>query len=75
MPIACDAMPIRPPSSAIIASAKPLPTWPSTASSPTATRSNTSCAVDEPCRPSLSSSRATLIPGAWPGTTNAVMPL
>ncbi len=59
MPTASDPMPIRPPSSAIIASAKPRPGAPSTASSPTSTPSNTSCAVDEPCRPSLSSSRPT----------------
>jgi hypothetical protein len=67
-------MPMRPPSSAIIATRKPLPSSPSSASSPSSTSLKSSGVVVLPCCPILCSGLPRTSPGASPGTRNAEMP-
>ena len=67
-------MPIRPPSSAIIATRKPRPSSPSSASSPSSMSLNSSGVVVLPCCPSLCSGLPRTSPGASPFTKKAVMP-
>src|SRR5438094_602256 len=74
MPTDCAAMPMRPPSSPLMAIPKPSPTSPRTASPGIVAPSMTIALVSEARRPSLRSGLPTETPGASSGTTNAVMP-
>ena len=59
IPTACAAIPMRPPSSVAIATAKPLCSSWSSRSGPTRAPSSTRSAVEDELRPSFSSSRVT----------------
>ena len=68
MPMACALMPMRPPSSAIIAILKPSFSSPSSAPAGTRHSANSSGTVLEPRRPILSSGAPTRSPRAPPST-------
>ena len=74
MPIACALIPIRPPSSAIIAMRKPPWSSPRSCDSWTLQFSNVSGTVFEPRMPILSSGFPTLSPGVPPSTRKQEMP-
>ncbi len=72
--MACEAMPMRPPSSAIIATRKPWFSSPRRASSGIRQSSKVSGTVSEARRPSLSSCLPGLRPGVPPSTRKVEMP-
>ena len=74
VPVAWEAIPIRPPSSAVSASRSPCPSCPSTASAGISQSSKVIDTVLEERIPIFSSCRPTCIPGVPPSTRKAVMP-